>query len=134
MKSLILIALAMVVGIPSFILGGMYQQDVSARSYQVAYATLQKYSKGYQEQPVEPMTTQDALFYLRVARASHQFFVDYPERTNTQTGTPADNARWVEHYDGIIALLKTNLIEPLIPMAWELTSKYAGSKVGKGWK
>jgi len=34
----------------------------------------------------------------------------------------------------LIALLFSGTVHALVPMAWELTSKYAGSKVGKGWE
>lgn len=45
-----------------------------------------------------PITVEQAIEYLREASAAHQYFVDSPEICNYITGTPEENAIWVERY------------------------------------
>jgi len=55
---------------------------------------------------IEPWTLERGIEYLEWARDNHQFYVDYPDRTNGSTGDVDFNGKCVSEYTQLIKLLE----------------------------
>lgn len=98
--------LLVLIMIAVFTLGAFFGANLIADNANRVYAQARKIQGGYDSPVSDSITVQEAIFHLKVARASHQYYVDNPSATNQITGSPEDNYQWVLKYDSIIKILQ----------------------------
>ena len=95
MRSFVIIALVTLIGLGSFAIGMLYEQENSRVLAKSIY------------QLEEPYEIEDAVKFLEYAEYTHQTYVENPEWCRWHLGTWEHHKWCVDNYTRIIALIKT---------------------------
>lgn len=90
-----MIVLVVLIGVGSFAIGMLYEQESRRVSAKLLYQTP------------EPYALEDALAFLEYAEYTHQTYVDNPEWCRWHLGTWEHHKWCVDNYTRIIALIET---------------------------